>query len=241
MPQALAAQNFIIKRIEYAFQNTALFAQALTHRSFSGINNERLEFLGDSVLNFIVAHQLYNRFPKLPEGDLSRLRAALVKEVTLSEIAISLQVGDALRLGEGELKSAGWRRPSILADALEAIVGAVYMDGGFEAAEKVVIILFTEKLNTIDPKVIDKDAKSILQEYLQGKKMELADYQVVSIEGEAHAQHFTVECIVNSLGVRKQGAGTSRRIAEQQAAQLAMDVILNQHTLNKQDKDKANK
>jgi ribonuclease III len=236
VPQAIAAQALITQRIQYAFKNTALFMQALTHRSFSGNNNERLEFLGDSVLNFIVAHQLYNRFPKLPEGDLSRLRATLVKEATLSEIAMSLNMGDALRLGEGELKSAGWRRPSILADALEAIVGAVYMDGGFEAAEQVVILLFTEKLNTIDPKVIDKDAKSILQEFLQGKKIELPDYQVVSIEGEAHAQQFTVECVIEKLHISTKGVGTSRRIAEQQAAQLAMDAIVNQQTKNKANK-----
>ena len=148
-----------------------MLTQALTHRSFSGINNERLEFLGDGALNFIIANQLYQRFPRLAEGDLSRLRAALVKESTLSEIAFSLNIGDALKLGEGELKSAGWRRPSILADALEAIVGAVYVDGGYYAAEAFVLKLFEEKLAIIDPKIIDKDAKSQLQEYLQGKKI----------------------------------------------------------------------
>ena len=215
----------LIKHIDYPFKNPALLKQALTHRSFSGNNNERLEFLGDGALNFIIAHQLYQRFPKLAEGDLSRLRAALVKESTLSEIAFSLNVGDALKLGEGELKSAGWRRPSILADALEAIVGAVFVDGGYHAAEALVLKLFAEKLAIIDPKIIDKDAKSQLQEYLQGKKIELPDYKVVSIEGEAHAQTFKMECVIEKLHITTVGEGTSRRIAEQQAAQLALEAI----------------
>jgi ribonuclease III len=212
-------------RISYQFVQLELLQQALTHRSFSASNNERLEFLGDSVLNFIIAHQLYNLFPDLPEGDLSRLRAKLVKESSLAELATELHLGDALKLGEGELKSAGWRRPSILADALEAIVGAVYLDGGFDAAQQVVALLYRDKLNTIDPKAIDKDAKSQLQEYLQSKKMELPEYQVVSIEGEAHAQTFTVQCFIKKLKLTTTGVGTSRRVAEQQAAKLAMDNI----------------
>jgi len=212
-------------RISYSFTQPALLQQALTHRSFSATNNERLEFLGDSVLNFIIAHQLFNLFPHLPEGDLSRLRAKLVREASLAEIAIDLNLGDALKLGEGELKSAGWRRPSILADALEAIVGAVYLDGGFDAAQQVVALLYRDKLQTIDPKAIDKDAKSQLQEYLQSKKMDLPEYQVVSIEGEAHAQTFTVQCFIKKLKLTTTGVGTSRRVAEQQAAKLAMDEI----------------
>jgi ribonuclease III len=215
----------LARQLGYQFKTPALLTQALTHRSFSGNNNERLEFLGDSVLNFIVAHQLYLRFLRLPEGDLSRLRAQLVKESTLSEIAFSLNLGDALKLGEGELKSAGWRRPSILADALEAIIGAVYSDGGFAAAEALVLKLYAEKLDTIDPKVIDKDAKSQLQEYLQGKKIDLPDYNVVSIEGEAHAQTFKMECVIEKLNIITVGEGTSRRVAEQQAAQLALEAI----------------
>ena len=212
-------------RIGYQFKNAAVLTQALTHRSFSSNNNERLEFLGDSVLNFIIAHQLYNRFNKLPEGDLSRLRAALVKESTLSEIASGLNIGELLKLGEGELKSAGWKRPSILADALEALVGAVYLDGGFSAAETLVLKLFEQKLANIDPKIIDKDAKSQLQEYLQGKKIELPEYGVVSIDGEAHAQTFKIECVIQKLHISTVGEGTSRRIAEQQAAQLALETI----------------
>lgn len=215
----------LIRDLGYVFKNAPLLTQAVTHRSFSANNNERLEFLGDSVLNFIIAHQLYKRFSKLPEGDLSRLRAALVKESTLSEIAIGLSVGESLKLGEGELKCAGYKRPSILADALEAIVGAVYLDGGFVAAEALVLKLYEQKLTNIDPKMIDKDAKSQLQEYLQGKKIELPDYSVVSIEGEAHAQTFKIECVIQKLRISTVGEGTSRRVAEQQAAQFALEAI----------------
>lgn len=211
--------------IGYSFQDRHLLQLALTHRSFAATNNERLEFLGDSVLNLVVAQQLYQRFPKLPEGDLSRLRAQLVKESTLSEIANALELGPLLRMGEGELKSAGWRRPSILADAVEAIVGAVYLDGGYVAAEALVIKLYQDKLETIDPKAIDKDAKSQLQEFLQSKKIALPDYNVVLIEGEAHAQSFKVECHIQKLNIVTLGEGTSRRSAEQQAAQLAMEKI----------------
>lgn len=221
----------LIRGIGYQFNNAAILTQALTHRSFAANNNERLEFLGDSVLNFIIAHQLFNRFSKLPEGDLSRLRAALVKESTLSEIASSLNIGEALKLGEGELKSEGWKRPSILADALEAIVGAVYLDGGFAAAEALVLKLYEQKLANIDPKIIDKDAKSQLQEYLQGKKIELPEYGVVSIEGEAHAQTFKIECVVQKLHISTVGEGTSRRIAEQSAAQLALEKITESKSL----------
>jgi ribonuclease-3 len=213
------------KRLAYSFVNANLLTQALTHRSYSAQNNERLEFLGDGALNFMIAHQLYQRFPTIAEGDLSRLRAQLVKESTLSEIAISLDLGDELKLGEGELKSAGWRRPSILADAVEAIIGAVYLDGGFVAAEALVAHLFAKKLDTIDPKVIDKDPKSLLQELLQGKKIAVPEYSVTHLDGEAHAQVFIVECWIEKLNIRTVGEGTSRRIAEQQAAQLALEKL----------------
>jgi ribonuclease-3 len=220
-------QQDLSNRLTYSFVNTNLLAQALTHRSYSAQNNERLEFLGDGALNFMIANQLYQRFPTLAEGDLSRLRAQLVKESTLSEIALSLDLGDALKLGEGELKSAGWRRPSILADALEALIGAVYLDGGFAAAEALVLQLYANKLNTIDPKVIDKDAKSLLQELLQGKKIAVPEYTVTHLEGEAHAQVFIVECWIKKLNIRTVGEGTSRRIAEQQAAQHALIAFEN--------------
>jgi len=216
----------LASRLGYQFKNAALLAQALTHRSYASNNNERLEFLGDGALNFIIANQLYNRFSKLPEGDLSRLRAQLVKESTLCEIAISLSIGESLKLGEGEMKSAGWKRPSILADALEAIVGAVYIDGGHLAAEALVLQLFNERISQIDPKIIDKDAKSQLQEYLQARKIALPDYNVVIIEGEAHAQTFKIACIIEKLNINVAGEGTSRRNAEQQAAQLALEKIL---------------
>jgi ribonuclease III len=230
----MSLDSLINKGLGYQFSQSALLAQALTHRSFAANNNERLEFLGDSVLNFIIAHQLFNRFNKLPEGDLSRLRAALVKESTLAEIASSLNIGESLKLGEGELKSEGRKRPSILADALEAIIGAVYLDGGFAAAEALVLKLYEQKLANIDPKIIDKDAKSQLQEYLQGKKIELPEYGVVSIEGEAHAQTFKIACVITKLNISAIGEGTSRRIAEQQAAQSALDQLaLDPMTLKK--------
>ena len=215
----------LVKRLTYKFINGDLLSKALTHRSYHAQNNERLEFLGDGALNFIIANQLYQRFPSLAEGDLSRLRAQLVKEATISEIALSLDIGDALKLGEGELKSAGWRRPSILADALEAIIGAVYLDGGFVAAEVFVLQLYAIKLDTIDPKVIDKDPKSLLQELLQGRKIAVPEYTVTHTDGEAHAQTFIVECSVEKYNIRTTGEGTSRRIAEQQAAQLALAAL----------------
>ena len=211
--------------IGYNFHQQALLTQALTHRSFGSVNNERLEFLGDGVLNFIIASQLYLTFPRLDEGDLSRLRAHLVKEPTLGELALSLNIGEALRLGEGELKSGGWRRPSVLADALEAIIGAVFLDAGFDAAEAVVIKLFTPLIEKIDPKSIGKDPKSLLQEYLQSKKIDVPSYEVLVIEGEAHCQTFRVECKVAKFNITTQGEGTSRRNAEQEAAKLAYQQI----------------
>ena len=213
------------KQLGYQFKNPKLLEQALTHRSYSGMNNERLEFLGDGALNFIIAHQLFLRFSTLPEGDLSRLRAQMVKESTLCEIALSLNLGEALKLGEGELKSAGFRRPSILADAFEAIVGAIYLDGGYAAAETLVVKLFADLMQHIDPKVIDKDAKSLLQETLQARKIDTPDYQVVAIEGEAHAQIFRVECVIAKLKLRTLGEGASRRAAEQKAAQSALEAL----------------
>lgn len=223
-------QQELAKRLSHRFNNADLLTQALTHRSHGAHNNERLEFLGDGALNFIIANQLYQRFPKLAEGDLSRLRAQLVKEATLSDLATSLQVGDALRLGEGELKSAGWRRPSILADALEAIIGAIYLDGGFAAAEAFVLELYAGRLDTIDPKVIDKDPKSQLQELLQSRKIAVPEYTVTLTSGEAHAQRFVVECCIAKHNIRTVGEGTSRRLAEQQAAQLALLEFKKIHT-----------
>jgi ribonuclease-3 len=199
---------------------------ALTHRSFSAQHNERLEFLGDSVLSFLIAEELYKRFPRIDEGDLSRLRAQLVKESSLSGIATSIGLGDFIRLGEGELKSAGWRRPSILADTFEAIIGAIYLDGGIEPTHQFVLRFFENQLNEIDPKLIQKDPKTLLQELLQSKKSDLPIYTVVSIEGEAHSQTFTIECIIKKSNIKTQGIGNSRRIAEQEAASKAYQLML---------------
>jgi len=225
------AQSGLVRLIGHDFKNESLLTQALTHRSHSGANNERLEFLGDGVLNFIIANQLYLRFPKLAEGDLSRLRAHLVKEPTLSEIAQNLNIGDSLRLGEGELKSGGWRRPSVLADAVEAIIGAVFLDAGFAAAEALVVRLYSKLLEQIDPKSIGKDPKSLLQEYLQGRKVDVPEYQVLATEGEAHCQTFRVQCDIPKLKITTQGEGTSRRAAEQQAAESAYQLLVKENTL----------
>jgi ribonuclease III len=219
------SQTGLERLLGHDFTNGQLLTQALTHRSHSARNNERLEFLGDGVLNCIIANQLFQRFSKLPEGDLSRLRAHLVKEPTLCEIAQRLQLGDMLKLGEGELKSGGWRRPSVLADALEAIIGAVFLDAGFIAAEALVVRLYTPLLEAIDPKSIGKDAKSLLQEYLQGRKIALPEYTVTATEGEAHCQLFKVDCTIPKLKLVTHGEGTSRRAAEQQAAERAYQQL----------------
>jgi ribonuclease-3 len=211
-------------RLGHQFRQPSLLRQALTHRSHGGINNERLEFLGDSVLNCVVASLLYNNFPKLPEGDLSRLRSHLVKESTLSELATALDIGSCLLLGEGELKSGGWRRPSVLADALEAIIGAIFLDGGFAAAAATVTQLYQSQLTDLDPQRLGKDPKTLLQEYLQGRKLALPQYTVLATQGEAHCQTFRVECSIPALGINTQGEGGSRRAAEQLAAQAAYEV-----------------
>jgi len=212
--------------IHYTFQDESLMMMALTHRSFNAQHNERLEFLGDSILSFLIAQELYQRFPKIDEGDLSRLRAQLVKESSLSSIATSMGLGDFIQLGEGELKSAGWRRPSILADTLEAMIGAIYLDAGIEPAHQFVLRFFEKQLNEIDPKIIQKDAKTLLQELLQSQKSDLPIYTVVSIEGEAHSQSFTIECIIKKSNIKTQGIGQSRRIAEQEAASKAYQLML---------------
>ncbi len=192
--------------------------QALTHRSFGTPHNERLEFLGDSLLNCAVATLLYERFPALPEGDLSRLRAALVNQASLCAIALKLGLGERLRLGEGELKSGGFRRPSILADAVEALLGAVFLDAGFDAMRKAVEHLLAEQLERAQGSPVDKDPKTELQEHLQGRRLQLPRYAVMRTEGEAHDQTFTVECRVDDLGLVGSGTGASRRAAEQAAA-----------------------
>lgn len=213
-------------RLRYEFRNAELLRQAMTHRSHSATHNERLEFLGDSVLNCVVAALLFQRFGKLDEGDLSRVRANLVKQQSLYEIAQALNVSEGLRLGEGELRSGGFRRPSILADTLEAIFGAIFLDGGFDAAFTVIKRLYTPVLDHIDPRTIGKDAKTLLQEYLQGHKIALPTYTVVATHGAAHNQQFEVECTVPKLDVKVSGSGASRRAAEQAAAKKALDEVV---------------
>jgi ribonuclease-3 len=210
--------DVLCRQLGYRFNQGELLRQALTHRSYGGSNNERLEFLGDSVLNCVTATRLYHLYGKAAEGELSRMRAHLVKEATLSDIAVALKLGDYLLLGEGELKSGGFRRPSILADTLEAIFGAIYLDGGFAEIERVINTLYEPLVKTLDPKTLGKDPKTLLQEYLQGRKIALPQYNVVTITGEAHEQHFKVECIIPVLNVRALGEGGSRRSAEQAAA-----------------------
>jgi len=207
------------RRLGHAFNDPGLAGQALTHRSFGTPHNERLEFLGDSLLNCAVATLLYERFPKLPEGDLSRLRAGLVNQSSLSEVATRLSLGERLRLGEGELKSGGFRRPSILADAVEALLGAVFLDAGFDAMRKCVASLLEEKLERAQGAPVNKDPKTELQEHLQGRKLQLPRYTVMKTEGEAHDQTFTVDCLVDDLAIKATGQGASRRAAEQAAAQ----------------------
>lgn len=210
------------RAIGYSFSNVALLERALTHRSFGQPNNERLEFLGDSVLNCVVAIALFDRFAALREGELSRLRASLVCQDGLHRIAQTLQLGEYLRLGEGEMKSGGFRRPSILADALEAVLAAVFLDGGFDAAKAVIDRLYGPRVAEIDPERASKDPKTALQEYLQGRKLPLPTYVTVKVHGEAHAQEFEVVCEVNALKLRTIGRGSSRRAAEQQSAQNAL-------------------
>jgi len=212
----------------YRFVDANLLRRALTHRSYGSDHNERLEFLGDSVVNCVIAQALYQKFPELPEGELSRLRASLVSEPALAAIAEQIHLGSSLRLGEGELKSGGERRPSILADALEAIIGAACVDGGFMAAQQAVHHVFHSQLESIDPATSGKDAKTRLQEYIQGKHLPLPSYNVVSIHGEAHDQRFEVECLIAALNIRSQGAAPSRRRAEQAAAQLAYEQAMRQ-------------
>ena len=223
-PRAPLDIKLLQERLGYTFQKPDLLMQALTHRSHSKKNNERLEFLGDSVLNCTVAEMLYERYGDLDEGDLSRVRANLVKQQALYEIAQALQLSDCLRLGEGELKSGGFKRPSILADSFEAIVGAIFLDSGFESSKKVLRKWYSQILEHVDPRTLGKDDKTLLQEYLQGHQLPLPIYTVVATTGVAHNQQFEVECSIPSLKVTLNGKGASRRAAEQAAAKLSLDA-----------------
>jgi ribonuclease-3 len=225
MTAAAGSGRWLREALGYEARDAALFGAALTHRSAAGPNNERLEFLGDAVLNLVVADLLYRNFPHASEGDLSRLRARLVSREPLAEVAADLKLGEVLQLGSGELKSGGFRRQSILADALEAVCGALYLDGGLSAAERAITRLWSARIAALPDPATLKDAKTRLQEYLQARSLTLPRYQVERIEGEPHAQTFRVSCEVVSLGRRVHGGGSSRRRAEQEAAERMLSEI----------------
>ncbi len=213
------------RRLQHTFSNPALLRQALTHRSFSSDHNERLEFLGDSVLSLAVSDLLYQRLSELPEGDLSRVRANLVRQETLHQLCVDLRLPEMIRLGEGEMRSGGQKRPSILADALEAVIGAVYLDGGFTVAQGLVQRLFNALEINPGMDAISKDPKTELQEWLQGRKMTVPLYRVVGTQGAAHKQIFDVECEVIELNLNERGIGGSRRAGEQAAAAAMLQTL----------------
>ncbi len=208
-----------MQKIGYQFQSSGLLDIALTHRSASSKNNERMEFLGDAVLSFVMATQLFHQYPRADEGELSRLRANLVNETVLAEMATEFALGEFLRLGSGELKSGGARRKSILADTFEALIGAIYLDSDIMICQNIILKWFEGRLKNPEALVNLKDPKSLLQEYLQAQKMPLPDYQLISMTGNAHAQHFHVSCQVSGLRHTTEGVGSTRRSAEQMAAQ----------------------
>ena len=224
----VAAHDFsvLIRLLGYQFTNDKLLREALTHRSASNNNNERLEFLGDGILNFIIAEELYRRYPDVTEGDLSRLRAELVKKEGLAKVAHDLSLSDHVILGGGELKSGGYRRDSILADTVEAILGAVYLDAGFEVCKKMILRFYTHQLDTMPAPSELKDPKTRLQELLQSHKLALPVYDVSQVEGKAHQQTFTLVCHIDELAIETRGVAASRRKAEQVAATLALALVL---------------
>jgi ribonuclease-3 len=215
----------LTKKLSYEFQDTQLLIQALTHRSAKGAHNERLEFLGDSILGFVIAEALFEKFPKHDEGDLTRMRSSLVKGVTLAEIARDFNLGEYLILGPGELKSGGHRRESILEDAIEAIIGAVYLDSTIEQCKALILTWFENRLRVIKPGNEQKDPKTQLQEYLQGRQIPLPSYEVIDTTGQSHNQEFTVRCQTSVINKEVIAKGTSRRKAEQAAAQQIIALI----------------
>lgn len=212
--------------LDHAFNDPNLLRQALTHRSHGIPHNERLEFVGDAILNCVVALTLYERYPALPEGELSRVRAHLVNKETLAQVARRLDLGASIRLGEGELRSGGADRSSILADAMEAVFGAVFLDAGFAAARRTVDAVYADLLRDADPAALGKDPKTRLQEWLQGQRLSVPEYAIVATTGEAHAQQFAVECRIAGLSIVAAGTGASRRAAEQEAAAKALSAAL---------------
>lgn len=217
--------NKLTKLLGSELMATDTFVRAITHRSAEGKHNERMEFLGDSVLGLIITTELYQRIPRASEGYLSRLRASLVNENALAGIAAELAIGDFLRLGAGELKSGGFRRKSIIADAFEAIVGCIYLEQGMEAAKKFVLTAYGERLDNLPAEDSLKDPKSRLQEFLQSRGHDLPDYNLIDTQGEAHKQTFTAECVIPKLNIRTTGTSGSRRKAEQEAAGLAFQQV----------------
>lgn len=213
------------ERLQHRFANPKLLQRAVTHRSFSADHNERLEFLGDSVLNLSVSGLLFQRLESMPEGDLSRIRANMVKQETLHQLALGLRISEVLRLGEGEARSGGEKRPSILADALEALIGAVYLDAGYTTAEALVHRLFQAVEINPTMQAVAKDPKTELQEWLQGRKMKVPAYRVVATLGAAHRQTFDVECEIPELGLAERGIGGSRRAGEQVAAAAMLTLL----------------
>jgi len=212
----------LLKKLAYSFNDIELLNEALTHRSYATKNNERLEFLGDGILNFVIAHELFKQYPDAQEGDLSRLRATLVNKESLAEIAGQLDLGEVILLGTGELKSGGFRRPSILADTVESILGAVYSDGGFESCRDLIVRLYAKRLASPADLQSLKDPKTRLQELLQSRRFSLPEYQVVNITGQAHSQIFHVRCSIDKMNIKVDGEGKSRRKAEQVAAEKAI-------------------
>jgi len=213
------------RRLGHRFADAALLEQALTHRSYGSPHNERLEFLGDGVLDCVIAEEFYARFPQLAEGELSRLRASLVRQTALVEVARCIGLSEFLRVGEGEAASGGAARASILADALEAVYGAAFLDGGYAVARNVIRRTFDERLAGVQAHAPAKDPKTRLQEYLQGRRLKLPQYEVVATRGAAHRQTFEVECAVSELGLAAKGSGASRRAAEQQAAEALLGLV----------------
>ena len=220
-----AAVRELQRGLGHEFQDPGLFQQALTHRSHVGDNNERLEFLGDAILGFVIAETLYQRLPKAREGELSRMRASLVKRETLAEVARDLKLGDHLQLGSGELKSGGFRRDSTLADALEALFGAIYLDSDFATCRARILDLFTPRLEALPSAAALKDPKTRLQEFLQGRHIALPEYEILETHGNEHNRRFRVLCRVDELDIRYEGSGSSRRRAEQDAAAGALESL----------------
>ena len=218
--------NRLQRKLGYTFNHQELLQQALTHRSASSKHNERLEFLGDSILSYVIANALYHRFPRVDEGDMSRMRATLVRGNTLAELAREFELGECLRLGPGELKSGGFRRESILADTVEALIGGVFLDSDIQTVEKLILNWYQTRLDEISPGDKQKDPKTRLQEHLQGRRRSLATYAVTDVKGEAHNQQFTVECVIDDISAAFIGVGSSRRKAEQAAAEKALEQLI---------------